>query len=80
MKNYKSTIKNIAKFSLVFLGIVLSFNAQAQEPEMAEKFRQDGMIYVVIVIMSIVMIGLLLFVFLTDRKVKKLEKLIKDEE
>jgi hypothetical protein len=41
---------------------------------MADGLRSSGMIYVVVSVMSVIMAGLLLFLFSIDKKVSKLEK------
>ncbi len=47
----------------------------AQRPiEMAEQFRSSGKIYVVVAIVTIIFLGLLLFLIYLDRRIKKLEK------
>lgn len=42
--------------------------------EMASVFRKDGRIYVVIIIFSLLLSGLIFYLILLDRKVKKLER------
>ena len=65
-------IRNILGFLLIFCSIAL--NAQEnQGPNMADTFRNDGKIYVVIANFSIVLLGLALYLFSIERKVKKLE-------
>ncbi len=63
-------IKNLS----FFFFLLVSFAAQAQDAEMADKFREDGKIYVVITVFAIILIGLFVYVFLLDRKIGKLEK------
>ncbi len=60
---------------IVLLLALLGFNAQAGEPQpdMADSFREDGKIYVVIAVMAIVFVCLAVYLFMLDRKVKKLE-------
>jgi hypothetical protein len=36
-------------------------------------FRQSGKIYVVVVVMSVIMLGIILFLIRLDRKIKKIE-------
>jgi len=60
--------------SLLFFFLIVSFAANAQDAEMADKFRADGKIYVVIAVFAIILIGLFVYVFLLDRKIGKLEK------
>ena len=71
--------KGIRPILLGILGVLVTLNVSAQEPEMADALRSDGKIYVVVLIMSVVMLGLLVFVFLTDRKVQRLERMIKNK-
>jgi CcmD family protein len=48
--------------------------AQAQEVEMADKFREEGKIYVVISVFAVILIGLFVYVFLLDKKIGQLEE------
>jgi CcmD family protein len=59
-----------------FLLLLLSFaaSAQASDIEMADQFRADGKIYVVIVVVSVVLIGLFAYLFRLERKLADLEK------
>lgn len=58
------------------LFIALSTSAQAQNAEMADSFRAEGKIYVVVAIILIVLVGLLAYLFVLDRKMNKLEEMI----
>lgn len=63
-------------FSLVF--ILTSFIANAQaDVEMADQFRADGKIYVVIAVISIILVGLFVYLFRLDRKITNLENRLK---
>ena len=42
--------------------------------EMADTFRADGKIYVVVAILSIVFTGIVLFLIRLDRKISRIEK------
>ncbi len=42
--------------------------------------RAEGKIYVVVTIILIVLAGLIFYLFLLDKKVKKLEKLVSDKK
>lgn len=57
-----------------FFSFLLSFTANAQEVDMADKFREEGKIYVVISVFAVILIGLFVYVFLLDRKIGELEK------
>ncbi len=57
---------------------LVSFAGKAQETvEMADKFREDGKIYVVIAVVSIILAGIFIYLFRLDRKITDLEKRIK---
>mgnify|MGYP003648404403 CR=1 FL=1 len=66
---------NKYKLALFFMLSALS-NASAQMPkvEMADALRENGKIYVVVVIIAIVFIGLAGYLINLDRKISKLEK------
>lgn len=65
-------------FSQLFL--LSAFFASAQNnisaPQMADAFRNDGKIWVVITVISIIFISLVIFLILLERKLNKLEKQI----
>jgi CcmD family protein len=48
--------------------------AQGTEVEMADRFRADGKIYVVVAIILVILVGLFAYLFLVDRKISKIEK------
>lgn len=50
--------------------------ASAQGAEMADTFRSEGKIYVVVAIVLIVLTGLIAYLFLLDRKISRLEQMI----
>lgn len=66
-------------FLLCALLSPLSLLAQ-QGVEMADKFRADGKIYVVIAILVIILAILLFFVFRIDRRITRLENNIKNKQ
>jgi CcmD family protein len=63
-------------FSLLFILITFAANAQA-DVEMADQFRADGKIYVVIAVVSIILAGLFVYLFRLDRKLTNLENRLK---
>ena len=70
-------IKNILGTVL----LLISLTSQAQsEVEMADGMRAEGKIYVVVAIILIVLGGLVAYLALLDRKVKKLENLLTDKK
>ncbi len=46
------------------------------EVEMADTFRADGKIYVVVAVLTTIFAGIVVFLVATERKVKKLEDLV----
>lgn len=61
--------------------LVLSISALTtfgQAPEMADTMRSNGMIYVLVGIILIILAGLFFYLFSIERKVKKLEQKIED--
>lgn len=67
--------KVIRVLSAVFLMLVAQFVAHAQnEVDMADTMRSNGKIFVIVAIILIVLAGLILYLFLLDRKISRLEK------
>lgn len=62
----------ISTLLLIFCFPIFSF-AQA-EVEMADQFRADGKIYVVIAVLAVIFLGIMGYLFSLDRKISKLEK------
>ncbi len=66
------------KFSLIFCAMLSFVKSNAQtilaEPEMADKFRSDGKIYVVIAVLSIIFTCIIAYLIYIDFKLKKIEK------
>lgn len=61
---------------LSFLFVLLSVFAKAEEttsPQMADAFRENGKIYVVITVIGIIFFAIVLFLIYIERKLKKLE-------
>ena len=51
-----------------------------QDVEMADQFRKDGKIYVVVTISSLVLLGLIGYAFIIDKKVTSLEKRVHNSQ
>ena len=62
----------------LILFIVTALTYQQQQPEMADLMRSNGKIYVVVGVILIVLIGLFVYLFSIEKKVKKLEQKIED--
>jgi CcmD family protein len=67
-------MKHPVKYILALLMCVIAGSANAQNAEMADSFRADGKIYVVVAVILIVLAGLIVYLFLMDRKLVKLER------
>ncbi|CAH0996208.1 hypothetical protein EMA8858_02339 [Emticicia aquatica] len=64
-------MKKIISFLVLLFS---SFNLFAQEVAMADKMREDGKIWVVIGVITIVFVGIITYLVLLDRKISKIEK------
>jgi len=66
------------KFILFFCSMLAFFISSAQtmnaEPAMADTFRSEGKIFVVIAVLSIIFICIISYLVYLDIKLKKLEK------
>ena len=70
---------NKTRIFTALFALLSSFTAFSQnQPEMADTMRAEGKIYVVVGIILIVLAGLLLYLFLIDKKVKRLENQLRD--
>lgn len=49
---------------------------QNEQIEMADQFRADGKIYVVVAVILTVLGGMFAYLFLMDKKIKSLEKML----
>ena len=67
-------MKKLNTLLLLLLSSVAAFAQQDQTVEMADTFRSSGKIYVVIAIIVIIFIGLAIYLFAIDRRLKKIEK------
>ena len=66
-------MKNIFAVLLLFFSSTTLF-AQNYDIEMADVMRNDGKIYVVVACVMIILLGLLAYLFILDRRLKNLEK------
>ncbi len=79
------------KIILILLALQFSATAQDkikitqndyanQEVAMADKFREDGKIYVVVAVILTVLSGMFLYLFMLDKKLTNIEKLLNDNK
>ncbi len=68
-------------FLCVVVSVLITAPLMAQNPaetvEMADNFREDGKIYVVVAVVCAILVGIFVYLIGIDRKVSKLEKEIK---
>lgn len=67
-------MKKLPFLLLFLLTFTTVFAQQNTNVEMADTLRSSGKIYVVITTIAIVFIGLAIYLFAIDRRLKKLEK------
>jgi CcmD family protein len=65
-------MKKITILFTLFFVTLISF-ANAEEVEMATDLRSSGKIYIVIAVIAVIFIGLAIYLFSIDRRVKRLE-------
>jgi hypothetical protein len=66
-------IKKMVLCLLFQIPILFAF-AQDSSAEMADTFRSNGKIYVVVAVMLVILAGLILYLVRLDHKISKLEK------
>jgi CcmD family protein len=67
-------MKKISLLAFLLLGYLGAFAQQSQPVEMADALRGSGKIYVVIAVIVIIFVGLSIYLFSIDRRLKKIEK------
>ena len=67
-------MKKLLVLILLTLNSIAVFAQNSDKPEMADVFRSSGKIYVVVATISIIFIGLAIYLFSIDRRLKKIEK------
>lgn len=64
------------KYLFLLMALVAVQEAFAQNAEMADAFRAEGKIYVVVGVVLTVLVGLFAYLFMLDRKITRLERTI----
>ena len=67
-------MKKFLLFAIFCLSYLMVNAQQTQAIEMADEMRSSGKIYVVITTLVIIFIGLSIYLFSIDRRLKKIEK------
>jgi CcmD family protein len=71
-------MNRIIQFLFWTAGVIIPTVTLAQSPEMADTMRSNGKIYVVVGIILIVLLGLVVYLFLLDKKISRIEKEIEN--
>ncbi|HEY0655328.1 MAG TPA: CcmD family protein [Chryseosolibacter sp.] len=66
-------MKKIVSLSSFLVAFLFCVTGYAQDAEMADGMRASGKIYVVVGIILIVLVGLIAYLFLLDKKLTRLE-------
>jgi CcmD family protein len=67
-------MKKLLILIVLILSCISVFAQTSTQPEMADVMRSSGKIYVVIATIAIIFIGLAIYLFSIDRRLKKIEK------
>jgi CcmD family protein len=67
-------MKKITLMLMLLLSFATAFAQQSESVDMADALRSSGKIYVVVATIVIVFLGLAIYLFSIDRRLKKIEK------
>ena len=67
------------KISSLLITLLFTIPSFSQEVEMADTFRANGKIYVVVSILTLILVGLLGYLISIDRKATRLEKKLEEK-
>jgi heme/copper-type cytochrome/quinol oxidase subunit 2 len=67
-------MKKLTFLALLLISSLQLFAQPAQQVEMADQLRASGKIYVVIATIVVVFVGLAIYLFAIDSRLKKIEK------
>jgi hypothetical protein len=62
------------KFFTMFWLLSASFLSKASDIEMADQFRSEGKIYVVVAVFAILLLGFFIYMYRIERRITKKEK------
>jgi heme/copper-type cytochrome/quinol oxidase subunit 2 len=75
MKAHSNSFRKLIHYFLVVIMALLPQITWASEtPEMADVLRQNGKIYIVILVIVTIFTGIILFLIYLERKISRLEK------
>lgn len=67
-------MKKILLFLSFLFTFIQSYAQQTNGVEMADGLRSSGKIYVVVLVICVIFIGLIVYLFSIDRRVRKIER------
>jgi CcmD family protein len=67
-------MKKLLFLAAMLLGFINSYAQSPEQVEMADTLRASGMIWVVVLTIAIIFVGLAIYLFSIDRRLKKIEK------
>jgi len=70
-------MKKIANLLLFLLVSLSAYSQESTTVDMADGLYQSGKIYVVVAVLSIIFVGIVIYLIVLDGKISKLEKEIK---
>ena len=74
MKDLKKNIYRLTAAMLLLMSSLPTLAQSSDDIAMADAFRAEGKIYVVVAVILLIFAGLVVYMVRIDRKVKKLEK------
>ena len=66
-------MKKLIPLIILLLNFTAVFAQEGKDVEMADALRKSGGIYVVVVTLTIIFIGLAIYLFIIDKRIKKIE-------
>ena len=77
----KQKLKSIQSFKkTAAILFVAFFSKTAKAADMADAMRSDGKIWVVVAVITVILIGLFIFLFSIDRKISSVEKQLNQDK
>ncbi len=75
IKRIQNSLMNLlAIITLALLPNLVRAQEATQKVEMADQFRKDGKIYIVVIVITSILIGLIIYLIVLDKRLKKIEK------
>jgi CcmD family protein len=79
MKYLRTKKSTLAAFIVLLSSFAAKAQGTASGPDMADVMRSNGKIYVVVAVLTVIFIGIVIYMISLDMKLKRLEKLIRNK-